>query len=102
MNIMFSKNSIHISGKPAEVLKVISNLSKVYATLSDLLSSVQLNASLHLEGKFPCEDTGSTRCEKEFEIFLDCPPHCSDINSITLKSFQRRQSGFGDNDMMFS
>lgn len=99
MNMIFSGDSFHILGKPAEVLRVLASLAESYDTLGDLLASWQSITSLHLEPKLPCEDTGSTRSEEEFRVFLDCPSHGCDINCVSLKPSDRRYPVFGDNNM---
>jgi hypothetical protein len=101
MDIVFSRNSLHIYGKPSEILEVLSSLSETYATLGDLLASGGLDAGLHLQRKFPREDAGSPRGKKKLRVFLDSPPHCSDIDCVPLKSFEGGHSAFGDNNMPF-
>jgi len=38
VNVLLTTNSIHIMGKPAEIIAFFTNLSKRYSTLGDLLS----------------------------------------------------------------
>lgn len=37
VNVLLTTNSIHITGKPAEIIGFLANLSKTYSTLGDLL-----------------------------------------------------------------
>jgi hypothetical protein len=99
MDIVFSKDSFHIYGKPAEVLEVLASLSATYATLGDLLESRQLNPGFHFHDKPSCKDTCSAGSKKKFRIFQDSPPHRSNINFVPLKPFDCGHSVLGDNDM---
>ncbi|MEW6230511.1 MAG: hypothetical protein AB1700_20910 [Bacillota bacterium] len=40
MNILLTTNSIHVMGKPAEIIGFLTNLSRAYPTLGDLLPPV--------------------------------------------------------------
>ena len=87
MDIVFSKDSFYISGKPADVLEALFFLSKTYGTLGELLASLNPDTGKCLRDELSRKNSCCTGSKEKFRIFLDSPPHYSNINLIPLKPF---------------